>query len=77
MCYDPAGRAYSYGGAWEHHKWEVGYKGCSVPVFRDMLTGAGYEILHQDFTSGCRSISLVCRNLQPIDTGNACVASIG
>ncbi len=56
--------------AWQHHKWEIGYKGRSVPRFRDMLTGAGYEILRQDFTSGCRSIFLVCRNLQSIDTGN-------
>lgn len=56
--------------AWEHHKWEVGYKGCSVPRLRDMLTGAGYEILRQDFTSGCRSIFLLCRNLQSIDTGS-------
>ncbi len=55
---------------WEHHKWEVGYKGYSVPRLRDMLTGAGYEILRQDFTSGCRSIFLLCRNLQSSDTGN-------
>lgn len=48
--------------SWEHHRWEIGYKGYSVPGLRDKLTGAGYEILRQDFTSGCRSIFFVCRN---------------
>lgn len=53
--------------AWEHHKWEVGYKGCSVPQLRSLLTGAGYEIIRQEFTSGCRSIFFVCRNRQSSD----------
>ena len=48
---------------WEHHKWEIGYKGYSVPVLRNKVTGAGYEIVRQDFTAGCRSIFLLCRNL--------------
>lgn len=54
---------------WEHHKWEVRYRGCSVPRFRDMLTAAGYEILRQDFTSGCRSIFFLCRTRRSTDTG--------
>ena len=56
---------------WEPHKWEVGYKGYDVPRFRDMVTGAGYQILRQDFTSGCRSIFLLCRNRQVSSTGDA------
>ena len=47
---------------WEPHKWEIGYRGYSVARLRDMVTGAGYQIVRQDFTSGCRSIFLVARN---------------
>lgn len=49
---------------WEDHKWEIGFKGYTVPRLRELLTESGYEILRQDFTSGCRSIFLVCRNRQ-------------
>ena len=54
---------------WEPHKWEIGYKGYSVRRWRDMVTGAGYDIVNQDFTSGCRSIFLVARNTSTAGTG--------
>ena len=54
---------------WESHKWEIGYKGYSVRRWRDMVTGAGYEIVGQDFTSGCRSIFLIARNTSTAGTG--------
>jgi hypothetical protein len=54
---------------WEPHKWEIGYKGYSVARWRDLVTGAGYEIVGQDFTSGCRSIFLVARNTSTAATG--------
>ncbi len=47
---------------WEPDKWEIGYRGYSVARLRDMVSGAGYEIVRQDFTAGCRSIFLVARN---------------
>ena len=56
--------------SWEHHKWEVGFKGYSVARLRDLLTDAGYEILRQEFTSGCRSVFFLCRNLQSGNSRN-------
>ena len=50
--------------SWEPHKWEVGYHGYTVERLRDTLTAHGWEPLRQDFTSGTRSIFLVCRNTQ-------------
>ena len=47
---------------WDEHKWEIGYKGYSVQRLRDLVAAAGYQIQHQDFTSGCRSIFLMCQN---------------
>ncbi|MCH8809118.1 MAG: hypothetical protein IH993_04700 [Proteobacteria bacterium] len=57
------------GDDWEPHKWEIGYRGYSVPRLRDMVTGAGYEIVRQEFTSGCRSIFLVARNALAAGSG--------
>ncbi|HLT78404.1 MAG TPA: class I SAM-dependent methyltransferase [Ferrovibrio sp.] len=47
---------------WEPHKWEIGYRGYSVEKFRDTLERAGWQPVRQEFTEGCRSIFLVCRN---------------
>ncbi len=44
-------------------------RGYSVPRLRDMVAGAGYEIVRQDFTSGCRSIFLVARNARAAGSG--------
>lgn len=57
--------------AWEHHKWEIGYKGYGVQGLREKITGAGYEIVRQDFTTGCRSIFLLCRNRRSDDSETA------
>ncbi len=55
---------------WEPHKWEIGYRGYSVTRLRDMVSAAGYEIVRQDFTSGCRSIFLVARNARAAESGD-------
>lgn len=44
------------------HKWEIGYRGHPLAAFRDKLAAAGWEVERQDFTEGCRSVFLVCRN---------------
>ncbi|MDJ0949223.1 MAG: methyltransferase domain-containing protein [Alphaproteobacteria bacterium] len=44
------------------HKWEVGYKGYSLKTLRDRVQEHGWTVARQDFTSGCRSVFLVCRN---------------
>lgn len=49
---------------WAPHKWEIGYKDYSVERFKSLITEAGYEVFRQDFTPGCRSIFLLCRNRQ-------------
>ena len=49
---------------WAPHKWEVGYKDYSLPRFKSLVTDAGYEVFRQDFTAGCRSVFLLCRNRQ-------------
>ncbi len=48
---------------WEPHKWEIGYRGFTVPRLRNLVTEAGYDVRRQDFTAGCRSIFLLCRNM--------------
>lgn len=47
---------------WSVHKWEIGYRGRSLADFRRKVEAAGFAIERQDFTSGCRSVFLVCRN---------------
>lgn len=47
---------------WEPHKWEIGYRGYPLKALRAKVRGAGYKIERQAFTSGCRSVFLVCRN---------------
>jgi len=47
---------------WEAHKWEVGYRGHSLNAFSKKLKLAGFRIERREFTSGCRSVFLVCRN---------------
>ncbi len=47
---------------WEAHKWEIGYRGLSLKTFIRKLEGAGFRIERREFTSGCRSVFLVCRN---------------
>lgn len=46
----------------DEHKWEVGYKGYGLDRLRALVEAHGWEIETQDFTSGCRSVFLVCRN---------------
>lgn len=48
------------------HKWEVGYKGYSLETFRGLVETHGWQVEKQDFTSGCRSVFLVCRNRAPV-----------
>ena len=47
---------------WEAHKWEIGYRGHSLKAFVGKLEHAGFQIAQREFTSGCRSVFLVCRN---------------
>ncbi|MBT6442061.1 MAG: hypothetical protein HOK61_06515 [Alphaproteobacteria bacterium] len=47
---------------WEPHKWEIGYRGYPLKALRRKVEAAGYSIEQQTFTSGCRSVFLVCRN---------------
>ncbi len=44
------------------HKWEVGYKGCSLATLRKKVAASGWRPVAQHFTEGCRSVFLVCRN---------------
>lgn len=47
---------------WEPHKWEIGYRGYTVEGLKEKLALAGWHAERQDFTDGCRSVFLVCRN---------------
>lgn len=47
---------------WHTHKWEIGYKGYSVETLEAHLCAHGWQPERRDFTDGCRSIFLVCRN---------------
>ncbi len=47
---------------WEAHKWEIGYRGRSLKAFVEKLEKAGFRIERREFTSGCRSVFLVCHN---------------
>ncbi|MDP6475464.1 MAG: class I SAM-dependent methyltransferase [Alphaproteobacteria bacterium] len=47
---------------WEPHKWEIGYRGTSLRAFTRKLKAAGFAVQRREFTSGCRSVFLVCRN---------------
>jgi len=47
---------------WEPHKWEVGYRGTGLRALVRKLEGVGFEIERRDFTAGCRSVFLLCRN---------------
>ena len=47
---------------WEAHKWEIGYRGHSLKAFTRKIEAAGFQITEREFTSGCRSVFLVCRN---------------
>ena len=46
---------------WETHKWEVGYRDYPLTAFRAIVE-THYQILRTEFTSGCRSVFLVCEN---------------
>lgn len=48
---------------WEPHKWEIGYHKYSLSAFCSKVAAAGYEIERQEFTTGCRSVFLVCKNI--------------
>lgn len=47
---------------WAPHKWEIGFHGHGLSAFRRKIEEAGYAVTRQEFTSGCRSVFLVCRN---------------
>jgi hypothetical protein len=46
------------------HKWEVGYKGQSLAALKEKVAKSGWKLIAQHFTEGCRSVFLVCRNVQ-------------
>ena len=48
-------------GAWEPHKWEVGYRDYPLAGFR-ALVEAHFRILRTEFTGGCRSVFFLCEN---------------
>lgn len=47
---------------WHTHKWEIGFKGYSVETLEAHMRRHGWAPERRDFTDGCRSIFLVCRN---------------
>ena len=44
------------------HQWEVGYRGFPLRRLRVTVAAAGWTPERQEFTDGCRSVFLVCRN---------------
>lgn len=44
------------------HKWEVGYKGNSLPALKQKLVAGGWKPIRQEFTADCRSVFLVAAN---------------
>tara|TARA_Y100000994_G_C15513319_1_gene368498 strand:- start:44 stop:694 length:651 start_codon:yes stop_codon:yes gene_type:complete len=53
-----------HGTDWEPHKWEIGYKGRSLKDLKTKIKATGFRIEKTVFTSGCRSVFLLCRNTQ-------------
>tara|TARA_B100000686_G_C16658183_1_gene899389 strand:- start:568 stop:1230 length:663 start_codon:yes stop_codon:yes gene_type:complete len=51
---------------WEPHKWEIGYRGYSLKILCKKISSAGYTVERKEFTSGCRSVFLVCHNKRNI-----------
>ncbi len=48
-------------GSWEPHKWEIGYRDYPLAGFRELVE-RHYRVLRTEFTGGCRSVFLVCKN---------------
>ncbi len=46
----------------DEHKWEIGYKGYDLERLKRLVGAHGWAVETQDFTAGCRSVFLVCRN---------------
>ncbi len=48
---------------WESHRWEIGYRDYPLRKLRRVVEAAGYKIVRTEFTSGTRSVFLVCRRV--------------
>jgi SAM-dependent methyltransferase len=48
-------------GAWEPHKWEIGYRDYPLAGFRALVEDE-FRILRTEFTSDCRSVFFLCEN---------------
>jgi SAM-dependent methyltransferase len=46
--------------AWEHHRWEIGWRDYPLRRLTEAVEGAGYRIRRREFTSGTRAVFLVC-----------------
>lgn len=44
------------------HKWEIGFKGYGLRRLESLVGAHGWTVERRDFTAGCRSVFLVCRN---------------
>ena len=47
---------------WEAHKWEIGFKDYGLRRLESLVGAHGWVVERRDFTAGCRSVFLVCRN---------------
>jgi hypothetical protein len=48
-------------GGWDAHRWEIGYRDYPLDDFRHQVE-THYRVLQTEFTSGCRSVFLLCEN---------------
>lgn len=46
--------------AWENHRWEIGYRDYPLRKLIRALEAAGFRVRRREFTSGTRSVFLVC-----------------
>jgi len=44
------------------HKWEIGFKDYGLRRLEALVEDQGWVVEKRDFTAGCRSVFLVCRN---------------
>lgn len=46
------------------HKWEIGYRGFSLKMFENLLTGMGFEVLRREFSFPSNAVFHLLRNPQ-------------
>ncbi|MSO74618.1 MAG: class I SAM-dependent methyltransferase [Alphaproteobacteria bacterium] len=45
---------------WDHHRWEIDYRGFPLKKLTRIVESAGYRVVRREFTGGTRSVFLVC-----------------